>query len=124
MLRLKGEPRQREAHRLVGRTQNVDRVDLNRIDDSNRPRDRAVRHQVFVDCLPFFRQELLRIVQLPVLEFLRENDGGSYNRAGKRTAPRFIDAGECRNSEGAQFALMPKTAAAIHRRENTKKLKN
>jgi len=124
MLRLKGESRQREVHRLVGRTQNIDRVDLDGIDNSHRPRERVVGQQFVVDGLPFFRQELLRIVQLPVPEFLRENHGGSYHRTGERAAPRFVDSGDGRNSEGAQLALMPETAAAIHRRENTEKPKN
>ena len=43
MLRLNRERGQRGAHRLVGRAQNVDRVDLDGIDNPNRPRDGIVR---------------------------------------------------------------------------------
>jgi len=114
VLRLKSETGQREMHRLVGGAQDVDRVDLDGINNADRPGDRAVRHQVVVNGLPLFRKELLRIVQLPVLEFLRENDRRRYDWPGQRATPGFIDPGNRGNAEGAQFAFMPKPATPVH----------
>src|SRR5205085_2553594 len=50
----KGEP-----HRLVGGAQDIDRVDLDRINDSHRPVNRIVRDEVPVNLLALLRQELL-----------------------------------------------------------------
>jgi hypothetical protein len=39
MIRLKAQGADGGAHRLVSGAQDIDRIDFNRIDDSNRPRD-------------------------------------------------------------------------------------
>jgi len=101
-------------HRFVGRAQNVDRVDLDRIDHADRPRDRVVRDEIVVNFFALLRQELFRIVELFVPEFFRQNNGCRYNRPGERAPSCFIDAGDRRNPECAQFAFMPESAAAIH----------
>ena len=44
------------AHRLVGGAQDIDGVDLDRIDDPDAPRDRIVRGQVAINFLAFLRQ--------------------------------------------------------------------
>jgi hypothetical protein len=49
VLRLKGEGGDGSAHRLVGRAQDVDRVDLDRIDDPHSPRDAAVRDEIVIN---------------------------------------------------------------------------
>jgi hypothetical protein len=120
----KGESVEGRAHRLVSRAQNVDRIDLDGIDDADRPRDRPVRNEIVVNLFAFLPQELLGIVQLLVPKFFRKNNRRRYNRPGERPASRFINAGDGRNSERAQFALMPESAAPIHRGENTEMLKN
>ena len=114
MFGLSGESGNGRAHRFVGSAQNIDRVDLDGINDAYRPRDRIVCNQLVVNLFAFFRQKLLRIVQLPVPEFFRKNNRRRYDRPGQRAAPCFIDAGDRRNSERAQFAFMPESAAAIH----------
>ena len=43
------------AHRLVGGAQDIDRIDLDRIDDPNGPRDRIVRGQLPINFLAFLR---------------------------------------------------------------------
>lgn len=114
MLRLKGEAGQRQVHRLVGRAQDVDRVDLDGIDDPHCPRDASVRRQVVIDLLTFLRQKLLRIVQLPVPELLRKNNRGGYDRPGQRAASRLINSRDAGNSKRAKFAFMPESAASVH----------
>ena len=114
VLRWNGESCKGCAHRFVSRAQNVDRIDLDRINDAHGPRDRVVRDEIMVNLFAFLRQKLLRIVKLPVPEFFRKNDGGGYDRTGERAAPRLIDARDGRNSERAQFAFMPESAAPIH----------
>ena len=59
MLRLKGETGEGESHRLVGRAQNIERVDLDRVDDADSPGDRVVREKILVNFFAFFRQKLL-----------------------------------------------------------------
>jgi hypothetical protein len=117
VLRLRGEAGEGGVHRLVGRAQNVDRVDFDGIDDADRPRDRGVRQEIAVNFLALLRQQLLRIVQLPVFEFLRKNNRGRDHRTGKRAATGFIDPGDRGNPERAQFAFMPEATAPIHRRK-------
>lgn len=79
VLRLKSEGGDGRAHRLVGRAQDVDRVDLDRIDDADRPRDGGVRDEFAINFLALLRQKLFRIVQLPVLELFRKNNRCGYD---------------------------------------------
>src|SRR5206468_2751835 len=60
-----------DAHRLMSRSQNIDAIDLEVIDDANRPSDLAVRNQLIANCLTQLRSELFGIVQLPVAKFFR-----------------------------------------------------
>jgi len=115
VFRLNGESGYGDPHRLVARAQNVDCVDLNRINDADRPRDGVVVEQIVINLLAFLRQELLRIVQLLVPEFFRKNYSRGYDRPGQCTAPRFVDARDRGNAQRAQFAFMPESAATIHR---------
>ena len=114
MLRLKGESRQREVHRLVGRTQNIDRVDLDGIDDADRPANRVVGGDVSINLLPFLRQQLFGVVQLPMPELFRKDNRCRYNRTCESAPSGLIDAGDRRDAERAELALMPKSAASIH----------
>jgi len=114
MVWLNGERGQRGAHRFVGRAQNIDRIDLDRINDTDSPCDRIVPDQVVVNLVAFLRQQLLRVVQFPVPEFLRKNYRGRHDWTGKCAPARFIDPRDGRNPECAQFAFMPESATAIH----------
>ena len=114
MVWLNGERRQRGTHRFVSRAQNIDRIDLDGIDDANRPRDRIVRNEIVVNFIAFLRQQLLRVVQFPVPELLRKNYHGRHDWTGERATAGFIDPRDGGNTERAQFAFMPESAAAIH----------
>jgi hypothetical protein len=111
---LKAQGADGSAHRLVGGAQDVDRINLNRIDDPDRPRDRAVRDQFVINLFAALREKLLRVVQPAVPEFFGKDDCGGYDRAGERTAARFVDAGDRRDTERAQSAFMPETTATVH----------
>ena len=115
VLGLSSETLEGEPHRLVGCAQDIDRVDLDGIDDSDRPADRVVRDDIRVNLLPFLRQQLFRIVQLLVPKLFRENDHCGYDWTGEGTAAGFIDAGDGGDSQRAEFAFVAKSAASIHR---------
>ena len=51
-----------DAHRFVRCAQDIDRIDLNRIDNSDRPRDRAVADQFVIDLFAPLGEKLLGIV--------------------------------------------------------------
>lgn len=114
VLGLQGKRIERGTHCLMGGAQDIDRVDLHGIDHADRPENGSVRREVLVNLLALFRQELLRIVQPPVFEFLRENDRRGYDRTGQGAAARFIDAGDRGDTEGAEFAFMPEATASVH----------
>ena len=111
---LRDQRLERGTHRLVGGTQNINRVDLDRIHDADRPENGAVRDEILVNLFALFRQELLGVVQPSVAEFFRENDCRGYNGAGKSAAARFIDAGDRGDTEGAEFAFMPEATTSVH----------
>jgi hypothetical protein len=124
MLRLGDQARDRDPHCFVGRAQNINGVDLDRVDDANRPGDCIVRHEIVVNSFAFFRQKLLRIVQLSMLEFFGENNCRRYDWAGQRTTPCFIDARDRGDAESTELSFMPESAPPIHRQENTETKKN
>ena len=98
----------------MGGAQDIDRVNLNRIDYSDGPRDRAVRDQFVIDFFAALREKLLGVVQPAMPEFFGEDDCRRYNRTGQRAATRFIDAGDRRDTKCAQSAFMPETTATVH----------
>jgi hypothetical protein len=114
VLRLQGERSERRAHRFVGGAQNIDRIDLDRIDDPDRPDDRAIRDEIVINFFAFFRQQLLGVVQPPVAKFFRKNNRSGYDRTGERAATGFIHARNGRDAQAAQPAFMPETTTTIH----------
>jgi hypothetical protein len=102
------------AHRFVSGAQNVDRIDFHRIDHTNRPQNGAVGHEIVINLLPFFRQELLGIVQFTVAKFFRKNNGRRHNRPSESAAASLVDAGDRRDTYGAKFAFMAETTATVH----------
>ena len=128
VLWLNGETGDGSSHRLVGRAQNINRVDLDRVDDSDGPPNGVVRDEIAENFFAFFREQLFGIVQLPVPKFLRKNDGGGYDWARQGATSRFVNPGNGGDSKGAEFALMPEPTATVHRakilkRGKTKTLK-
>src|SRR5688572_14069599 len=114
MLGLPRQRFQRGAHRLMGGTEDIDRVDLDGIDHADRPENGVVRGKFLVNLLALLRQKLLGIVQPPMLEFLWQNNRGGYDRTGQGAAAGFIDPGDRGDTESAKFAFMPEATAAIH----------
>jgi hypothetical protein len=114
MIGLEAQGFKGDAHRLVRRAQDIDRVDLNRIDNSDRPRDRAVADQFVIDFFAPLGEKLLGVVQPAMSKFFGKNDGGGYDRTGQRAPARFINAGDRRDTKCAQLAFMPETTATIH----------
>jgi hypothetical protein len=51
-----------------------------------------------------------------VPEFLRKNYDGRHDWTGERATAGFIDPRDGGNTERAQFAFMPESAATVHRR--------
>jgi hypothetical protein len=85
----------------VGGAKDIDRIDLNGVDNSDGPRDRLIVDQFAVNLFPAFGQKLLRIVEPAMPEFFGKDDGGGYDRPGERPAPRFINAGDRGDTQGA-----------------------
>ena len=103
-----------DAHRFVRRAQDIDRVDLNGIDNSDRPRDRAVADQFVIDLFTPLGKKLLGVVQPAMPKLFGENDRSRYDGTGQRAATRFVNAGDRRDTKSAQSAFMPETTATIH----------
>jgi hypothetical protein len=82
------------AHRLVGGAQDIDRINLNRIDDSDGPRDSPVADQFMVNFVAAFREKLFRIVKPAMPKFFGQDDCGSYDRASQRPATCLVDTGD------------------------------
>src|SRR5947207_10659342 len=94
--------------------QDVDRVNLNRIDDSDSPQDRVVVDQFAVNFFAAFGQKLFGVVKPPMPKFFGEDDRGGYDGAGECAATCLVNPGDCRDTKGAQSAFMPETTTTIH----------
>ena len=70
------ERSERDAHCLMRCAQNIDPIDLEMIDNADRPRDVAIRNQLIVNFVATFRRKLFRIVQLSMFEFFRQHNRG------------------------------------------------
>ena len=81
----------RDSHRLVRGAQDVNPVDLEIIDDSDRPDDFRMIRQEAVDFFAQIGRELFGILQLPMPETFRQNSRCGHDRPGERTASGFID---------------------------------
>jgi hypothetical protein len=102
------------AHRSVRGPQNINAVDFLGIDNTNRPTEVGVRDQLVINFFAQVRRELFGIVQAPVPEFFRKNDGGGYNRTRQSAAASLIDPGNTSDANGAELFLVTKSAAPIH----------
>jgi hypothetical protein len=66
----------------MGRAQDIDPVDFEMVDHTDSPRDLTVAGKIDINFLAQFRDELLRIVQLPMPKFFREDHGRGDDRPG------------------------------------------
>jgi hypothetical protein len=108
----------RQAHGAVARAQNVDPIDLDRINNTDSPSDFGIRDQVAINLFAQFRRELFRIVQAAMTEFFGENHCGCDDWTRQGPAARFVNPGNARDSDGAEFFLVTKSAAPIHPRKS------
>jgi hypothetical protein len=72
----------RKAHRAVTRAEDVDPVDLHRIDNADGPSDFGIRNQIAINFFAQFRRELFGIVQTTMPKFFGKNRGSGNHRAG------------------------------------------
>jgi hypothetical protein len=105
------------AHRFVRRAQNINPVDLDRIDNTDRPADLGITNQLTINFFTQFRCKLLGIVQAPMPKFFRKNHCSGNNRPGQSTATGLVDAGDAGNTGGTQLPFMTESTAPIHRQE-------
>ena len=114
VMRRIGQGRDRQAHRLMACAQDVDAIDLDRIDNADRPSDVGIGHQIRINFLAQFRRKLFGIVQATVTKFFRKNYRSGHNRTCKRATSSFINPGDSRDPGGAQFFLVTKSASPAH----------
>ena len=114
VVRRAGERGNGLAHRLVRCAQNIDAVDLDAIDNPDCPGEVGITGQVLINFFAQFRRKLFGIVQAPVTEFFRKNDGGSYNRTRQSAPASLVDPGNTSDANGAEFFLITKSTAPIH----------
>jgi hypothetical protein len=108
----------RQAHGAVARAQNIDPIDLDGVNNTDSPSDFRISGQFAVDFLTQFRRELFGIVQATMTEFFRENHCGGDDWTRQRPAARFVNPGNARDPDGAEFFLVTKSAAPIHPRKS------
>jgi hypothetical protein len=109
----------RQAHGAVARAQNVDPIDLDRINNTDSPSDFGIRDQLAIDLFAQFRRELFGIIQTTMTKFFSKNDSRGDNRTRQRAAASFVNPSDARDSDGAEFFLVTKSAAPIHQRESS-----
>jgi hypothetical protein len=109
----------RQAHGAVARAQNVDPIDLDGINNTDSPSDFGIRDEFAIDLFAQFRRELFGIVQMTMTKFFRKNDSRGDNRTRQRAAASFVNPSDTRDSDGAEFFLVTKSAAPIHQRESS-----
>src|SRR5437764_8803767 len=101
-------------HRPMRSAQDVDAIDLDRIDYANRPDDLRIGNEIAVYLFAPFGQELLRVIQALVFELLRQDHRGGDDRPRQRTATGFVNPDDAGETEGANLSFMTKPAAPVH----------
>ena len=77
-----------------------------------------------INFFAFFREQLFRVVQLPVPEFLRKNDSGSYDWSRQRAPARFVDPRNRGDDPGRGVCVHAGTHSDGTRGENTETQRN
>jgi hypothetical protein len=106
----------REAHRTVARAQNVNPVDLNRIDNADGPPDFGIRNELAIDVFAQFRCELFGIVETTMPKFFGKNRRSGNDWPGQRSTSRFVNSCNARNSCDAEFFFVAKSAPPVAHR--------
>jgi hypothetical protein len=103
-----------QAHGAMARAQNVDPIDLDRINNTDSPSDFGIGDQIRIDFLAQFWRQLFGIIQATMTKFFRKNYCGGNNRTRQRPATSFINSCNSRYAGGAQFFLVTKSASPVH----------
>ena len=117
MLRRIDQSTDREAHRSMAGTQNVDAIDLCGIDNANGPSDFRIGHQLRINFLSQFRRKLFGIVQATMAEFFRKNYRSGHDRTRQCSSSSLIDPRDPSQARGAEFFLVTKSASPVHLRK-------
>jgi len=117
MIRRIGQGRDCQAHRSMAGAENVNAIDLDRIDRADRPSDLGIGHQIRINFLAQLRCKLFGIVQATMTKFFRKDDCSGHNRARQRTPTSFINPSNTSDTGAAQFFLVTKSASPIHFRD-------
>jgi hypothetical protein len=113
----------RKSHRTLARTQDIDAIDFNGINNSHRPSDFRIRNKFAIDFFAQFRGELFGIVQTPVPKLFGQNCRGGNNRPSERTATSFVNSRDPRDSGDPEFFLEAKSASPVHPRKSSTDLR-
>jgi hypothetical protein len=70
-----------KAHGFMARTQNVDSIDLDRIDNANSPSQFGISDQFAIDLLAQFRRKLFGIIQATMTESFGQNHRSRHDGA-------------------------------------------
>ena len=92
----------RERHRPVGGAQDIDTVDLFRLNDCHGPNHLCMTGDSLIQLIALFWSEPFGIVQATRFEISGKNHGGSRDRPGQRATPCLIDARHPGKSTGEQ----------------------
>lgn len=88
-----GERGDGATHRFVGRTQDIQPVDLLALDDGERPKNRFVAGDFSKESVAFAGGESLGVVQLRVMKAFRQHDCCRDDWSSERASASFIDPG-------------------------------
>jgi hypothetical protein len=102
----------------VARAQNVDPIDLDGINNTDSPSDFGIGDEFAIDLFAQFRRELFGIIQTTMTKFFSKNDSRGDNRTRQRAAASFVNPSDARDSDGAEFFLVTKSAAPVHPRKS------
>jgi hypothetical protein len=114
MLRRIDQSTDREAHRSMAGTQNVDAINLYGIYHANGPSDFGIGHQLRINFLSQFRRKLFGIVQATMAEFFGKNYCSGHDRTRQCSSTSLIDPRNPSQAGGAQFFLVTKSASPVH----------
>ena len=106
------------AHGEEAGAENIVGLDFLGGRDADRPRDLGMTAEKMAQFLAVLDEEELRVVEMPVLEAVGQDDRRGIDRPGPAAAADFIDSGDEGQAFGAQLALEcpAKGVAAFARR--------
>src|SRR4029453_11646390 len=114
MVRRVDQSRDPQTHRSMARTQDIDAIDLDRVDNADRPSNLGIGHQIRINLLAQFRRKLFGVVQPTMTKFFRKNHRRGHNRTCEGAAASFINTCNPRNAGSAQSFLVTKSASPAH----------